>query len=272
MIKLERQQKLFNIIKEKKFVTVKELMAYVSCSHATLQRDLNFLEEHGDIARSYGGVSYINSIDNTVMDQKYLLYHKRALSQLAEKIAIAEEAQRLIEDGDAVYITHGTTTRQIIPKLDDRKKLTVVTDGLDIILECEKKTNINAILMGGLINFVSMQFEQHPIISTELKHINLKRLFMGVGGISETHGITFYDYASFNLLQDIVSQVQEIIIVADHTKFGEVALANFLPIDKISKIVTDDTTDSMLIERLKSRGIECIIAQTDKRFVSQTDK
>ena len=265
MSKYERQQKLLSAIKQKKFVTVKELMAHIQCSHATLQRDLNFFEERGDIARSYGGVSYVGSINKAVMNQKYLMYRKRTVSQMEAKVAIAEAAQHLIEDGDTLYITHGTTTSQIVPRLDTEKNLVVVTDGLDIILACEKKPNLKALLMGGTMNFVSMQVEQDPFIKSELRHINVKKLIMGVGGISETHGVTFYDYASFSLLRDIVQQVQEIIIVADHTKFGEIALAHFLPLDKISIIVTDDKADPALVESLRAKGVACILAHVDEK-------
>jgi len=109
--------------------------------------------------------------------------------------------------------------------------------------------------MGGLVNYVSMQVEQDPCIGSELRYINVRKVIMGVGGISETYGVTFYDYASLKLLQDIVSNVQEIIIVADHTKFGEITLAHFLPLEKVNKIVTDDKADPELIEKLRAKGV-----------------
>jgi len=263
MLKIQRQQQLLNVIKQDKFITAKNLMEVVPCSHATLQRDLSYLEEIGEITRTYGGISYIGMIDNTLMNKDYLMYNRRKTTNLKEKIAIGKTVQQVIDDGDIIFLTHGTTTSQIVKNLNPKKNITIITDGVDIINECLNHPNISVLTTGGMVNFKSMQIEHNPYIVNEIKHINIKKLIMGVGGISEMYGITFYDYASFSFLKDIVQKIEEIIVVADHSKFGNVALANFLTLDRVSKIITDEKTDKTQIDYLLKKGIECIIANDD---------
>lgn len=260
MFKENRQKEILDLIKTKKFVMIKDLMDMVSCSHATLQRDLNSLEELGEITRSYGGVSYIGSIDTSLISKDYLQYSKRKISHIEEKIAIGKAAQSLISDNDVIYLTHGTTTCQIAQRIDQDKNLTIITDGVDIIFSCERKPNLRVLSTGGLINYNSMQIEHSPYVNSDLKNIIINKLIMGIGGITETHGITFYDYASFSFLKDVIQEVDEIIVVADHTKFGKVALSKFMPIDRVSTIVTDGKIEKQYIEYLESKGIKCIIA------------
>ncbi len=263
MLKIARLDALMEIIKTKKYITVKELMNQVDCSHSTLQRDLGLLEERGKITRTYGGVSYIGSINSSVMKREYLMYNRRKLRCLEEKIAIGKKAQSYIEDGDIIFLTHGTTTSQVALQLNDTKEITIVTDGVDIINACEKKPNVQVIATGGLINYKSMQIEHNPYITNTIKNINIKKLIMGVGGLSEKNGITFYDYASFSFLQEIVGEIEKIIVVADHTKFGKIALANFLSMDKVNVVITDGHISNTNQDFLEKDNVECVIAYTD---------
>ncbi|WP_273322755.1 DeoR/GlpR family DNA-binding transcription regulator [Vallitalea guaymasensis] len=263
MIMNIRQQLLLDKIKDKKFFTSKELRDIVTCSDSTLQRDLKYLEQIGEISRSYGGVEYKENTNNFLAGKDYLMYEQRKISNLKEKIAIAKVARNLINDGDVVYLTHGTTTSQIANYVEDDKVFTAITDGLDIVYGLEKKPNVRVLSTGGLVNYGSRQIENNPYIVSELNNANINKLIMGIAGLSMSNGITFYDFVSFSFLQQIISNINEIIVVADHTKFDKVCLANFIPLDKINKVVTDDKVDNKYLELFEQKGIEYYIAEVE---------
>lgn len=257
MTKIERKQELLRIIRQKRKVYFSELNGVLPVSRATLQRDLTELEQEGLIDRKYGFISYAESCQDLLLGK--LLHPNEKILHLEEKIRIGKAAQRLIEDQDVVFITHGTTTRQVFLDLPQSKKFTVLTEGLDILCLSADYPNVRTFLVGGLTNFNTMQLEFAPYITSELDQVNVQKLIMGVAAVSLTNGITFYDYASYRLLSHIVDRVEEIIILADSTKFGRKELIDCIPIEKVNTIVTDSGLSTEYLDGFEKLGIQCIL-------------
>ena len=53
---------------------------------------------------------------------------------------------------------------------------------------------------------------------------------------------------------------KEIIVLADSSKFGQVAFASIAPLKVVSRVVTDRSLDSAMLARLQSEKIEVILA------------
>lgn len=262
----ERQEKLLNYIKNQDFVSTKGLEKIVGCSYPTLCRDLNELEKRNEIIRVHGGIKYIekdihSSSLQHVACADYYMYQARTMINVEEKQAIGQAAAQLLKPSDIIFITHGTTTTQFANAINKNQILTVITDGLDIINALSGHANLRLYSTGGVMNYSSMQIEHNPFLTCDIQNININKMFMGIGGMSLTNGITFYDFTSFKFIQQILDQVNEIIVLADSTKLESVSLANFIPIEKISTLVTDWNADPAFIGALKAKGIECITAQ-----------
>jgi|GEM_PF-1127470 len=262
----QRQEKLLNYIRTQDFVVTKGLENIVGCSYPTLCRDLIELEKRNEIIRLHGGIKYAEKNINSpslqhVACADYYMYQARTMINTEEKRAIGQAASQLLNPSDIIFITHGTTTTQFAQAIDKNQILTIITDGLDIINTLSNHPNLRLYSTGGIMNYSSMQIEHNPFLSCDIQNININKMFMGIGGLSLTHGITFYDFTSFKFIQQILEQVNEIIVLADNTKLEYVSLANFIPIEKISTLITDWNADSAFISEIKARGIECIVAQ-----------
>jgi len=59
----------------------------------------------------------------------------------------------------------------------------------------------------------------------------------------------------------MIEASEQLIIVADHTKFGKVCLMPVAPVERAAKIVTDAGVPPEFVERLRERGVEVIIAR-----------
>jgi len=55
MLAVKRRQIITEKVKEKKFVTVKELTDEFDVTDETIRRDLKVLEEEGELLRTHGG-------------------------------------------------------------------------------------------------------------------------------------------------------------------------------------------------------------------------
>jgi len=52
----------------------------------------------------------------------------------------------------------------------------------------------------------------------------------------------------------------ELILVADHTKFGKVASAYVAPVERVTTLVTDPETGTETLASLREMGIQVIVA------------
>lgn len=261
----ERQKKLLAYIKNKNLVSTKGLETILGCSYPTLCRDLNELEEEKKIIRMHGSIKLIPTNEDILSARSiacadYYMYQTRSEIHTAEKAAIGHAALTLLEPNDTVFITHGTTTTQFAHAIDPNQVLTVITDGLDIMNALSNHPNLRLYSTGGIMNYRSMQIEHNPFLSCNISQLNIKKLIMGIGGISLTHGITFYDFTSFKFIEQIIKQVSEIIVLADYSKLDSSALASFIPTEKISTLVTDWNADPAFLNELRAMGIQCILA------------
>ncbi len=257
----ERQIELFELIKSKGTVRIKDLDGLYDFSHSTLQRDLNTLEDKGLVDRVHGAVRLIENSQYETTAFAEPSYKYRTDSNISEKKAIAKALAKEIDYGDVVYITHGTTTMQIVNEIDKLERVTIITDGLDIVMGCRNHRNVNVLTIGGMVNYDMMRIEHDPLLLDNISKININKLVMGVAGISIERGITFYDNTSFRFLSSIIDDIEEIIVVAHSEKIGKVALTNFVPLDKIDKIITDSNANDKQLNKLRNLGIEIVTAQ-----------
>ena len=58
----------------------------------------------------------------------------------------------------------------------------------------------------------------------------------------------------------ILKSGQEIIVVADHTKFGRAATSLLAPLENIHTIVTDKQTPQEFIAAIQQKGVRVIVA------------
>ncbi len=254
--KQDRQEALLRVVAAHGKIAITQLQELAEGSRATFQRDLTDLEKNGRIQRSYGMACYVDA----VQDEPWMsaMQQLRLISNLDAKKRIGLKAQDFIGDQETVFVTHGTTTRQIFNRVDVDKGFNVFTEGIDILCKCAGLKNVCAYLLGGYCNYETMQVEYIPLVSNHLENINIQKLFMGVAAVSHINGVTFYDFTSYQLLKTIAEKCDEIIVLADSSKFGRKAMVDCIPIQKISTIITDTGLDESICKEYERIGVNCI--------------
>ena len=137
----QRRERIRTLVREG-VARVEDLRKTLKVSVATIRRDLEVLEEQGKVRRVHGGaVSTESRLEESVFDDKTTQSSK-------EKLRIAEEAYRMIEREESIFIDGGSTTLFLARMLCDRNDLTVVTNSLRAALELAEK-GPRVILTGG---------------------------------------------------------------------------------------------------------------------------
>ncbi|MEQ2525526.1 DeoR/GlpR transcriptional regulator [Robertmurraya yapensis] len=229
MLETERHEKILQLLKEKNTVKIQELVELTSSSESTIRRDLTVLEKKEYLKRVHGGASKLQGkLQEPTMNEKSSKNHQA-------KQKIAQFAVGLIEEGESIYLDAGSTIVEMIPFLPEN--IVVVTNGITHIpLLLEK--NIKTYLIGGFVKPSTNAVVGRDAIAS-LEHYRFDKCFMGVNGIHPQYGYTTPDQEEAAVKQLAMSLSREAFILADDSKFSEVAFARIADI-KTATIITND--------------------------------
>jgi DeoR/GlpR family transcriptional regulator of sugar metabolism len=244
MFPIQRYELIKSAVKESKFVPFSELLKITNSSLTTLRRDINYLEDEGVLKKTVGGVSVIDPADSEV---NYYYYENREKVFNKEKEDIGRAAQEFIEERDIIILRSGTTTLEVAKRIDEKKRVTIITDGIEIVLSLRNKPNVEVILLGGVVKY-SHNIVTGPTVLKMLDELHPNKMITGVGGITEEKGITDYDFVSSEYFKQIVEKIDNLIIIADYSKFGRNVLVQVAPLNKINTIITNEVIPSKYIK------------------------
>jgi DeoR/GlpR family transcriptional regulator of sugar metabolism len=80
--------------------------------------------------------------------------------------------------------------------------------------------------------------------------------FIGVDGIDLTGGATNANFAEVGVKRLMLRSASRGVIVADHTKFGRVALARICDLTEAGMILTDSGLEGDMVTRLKKLNVQ----------------
>lgn len=255
MFPFERHEIILDTCRNTKSVSINELLKLTGCSIATLRRDIDHLLQKGLIRKFRGGISYVDRVES----KGNLLYEQRMKLFYREKEAVGIAVQEYIQDGDILVLLYGTTTIHVARHIDPNKNITLITNGIDVLLELRNKPNVKVIALGGIINYANNCIEG-PTVPKMLQEFNPSKIILGAGGITEKKGITNYEFLGATYVTEIARLVEKRIVVADHSKFGRDVLTNVMPLEDVSVFVTDSGISTEYIDLFKKCLIEYKIA------------
>ncbi len=248
---IERQNQILQWIARQRRVTVSSICERYSVSEATARRDLELLASQGKIQRVHGGAIAINQAPPEEP------IFQRQDDQLHYKQQIGREAARLVTDGETIILGSGTTVLEVARNLCDHHNLTVITNSLPVINTLAPVQGITLVSLGGLLRPSELSFIGH-ITEQSLAEVRADKVFIGVRAISLEQGLT-NDYLPETMTdRAILKAGREVIVVADHTKFGRVSTAFLAALDSIHTIITDEQAPSDFTSVVSTRNIRLI--------------
>ena len=232
-----RQEQILKMLETRGFMTVRELMDVLQYSSATVNRDLNAMQLHGLVKRSYGGVELNKRTHLPPLVQRQF-YKKK------EKRRIAAEAVRQIRNGDTVFLDGSPTVQYMVPFLSEKKDLTVITNSLRIAIELGD-TDFQVICLGGRIS------ERPHVLSDEITVENAMRycpdrMFFSVGGVTEDGRICNGGYLLYRVM---IKNSAQAWFLTDRTKLVDRPDAVMCDFSALTGVISDfafsDATKAM---------------------------
>lgn len=258
MIAKERQNQIIDLLKTRKIVNAQELAAQYGVSVVTIRRDLDHLVECGLAERIYGGATWKQT--QPAADAHKPVYTGRADLQQAEKRAIARKAAELVQDGETIFLDRGTTTAELARLLKHKKRLTVVTCSLAVMNELYDCEHIMVYSVGGLLRGSEASLTGN-IATSVLKNFYLNRAFIGAAGITLDGGMMEYYYDTVELRQLVMERSQQVVLLADSSKFGVRSFAVVDRLDAVDVIVTDTGLPASYAEQIGQMDVELVLTE-----------
>ena len=254
MLAEERRFRIRELLEMQRTVTAAELCALLRVTPATIRRDLAWLENEGVLVRSHGG-----AVSRTSNSNPPATSGTSDASNHAEKEAIAREAERLILDGETVFLEASTTVYEVAKRLGHRNRLTVVTNSAPIICQLQRSPNVSVISTGGDLQkgafYLSGAWAQHA-----LSEIHVDKAILGISALDPGFGISAATQSEAQIKRMILKAARVRIAVVDHTKFGRQQFAFVCPVSDLDILVTDSGTEAKHLGTLREAGLELIVA------------
>ncbi len=247
----ERKIKILNILRQKQSIAPGDLAQIIQVSESTLRRDLNELVETGLVQRRFGKAELTLSSDNEL---PFLL---RTTINEDEKRRIAQTALNLLQNGETVFISGGTTTLELARLLPEQRRLTVITNALTVANLLVDKPGINLVILGGQVRADEQTMHGHLTV-WGVQQLRADKLFYGAEAISLEHGLTHSQLIEVNTDRALADAATKMILLADHTKFDKVAPACIVPLSQVDVIITGHETSADYIEKLQAQNIQII--------------
>lgn len=244
----ERQRLLLEWIEARQRATVPEIAARFAISPATVRRDLDALAAEGKVRRVHGGAIAVRRAppEPPVM--------QRALEQADEKARIAAAAAALIDDGETLFLSSGTTVMEVAHLLRGRRDLTVFTNSLLVVNALADALGVEVILLGGVVRGSEGSLVG-ALTMRSLAELRAVKVIFGIRAIDVTHGLTNNTLEESLVDREILRIANEIIVVADHTKLGRVSTVFVAPLTVIDTLITDAGAPPHLVDALRASGV-----------------
>jgi DeoR/GlpR family transcriptional regulator of sugar metabolism len=219
----ERRDLILDRLRTSGSVLVADLAGALATSEMTIRRDLKALEAEGMVRRIHGGALLVSS-------RAYEPTLREKSGQFVdEKRRIGAAAAALVESGDTVILSPGTTTMEVARHLGGLRNLTVVTSAVNIAAELAPHPDIDVVVTGGHLRGTTYAL---------------------VGSLAEE---------TLRALHVLLRAAERVIVTVDHSKIGRATLCQTAAIESIHVLVTDSGILSEQRRAFERAGIEVIV-------------
>lgn len=250
----ERLIRVLNYLETHKTMNIKQMCEMFHISRDTARRDIVKLSQNKAVVRIYGGVAlatFHKKIDN---------YQERSQTELETKRLIGVKAANMIANNDMIYLDVSTTVNFVAQHLQSTN-VTIVTNSIDSAYMLAQSKNATIHLLGGMLNKTSRHVSGYST-TEKLKDYHFNKVFIGAAGITED-GIYYVFEEDIYFKRELIKHADQVILVADHTKFNQRQNYKALTFESIDTFVTDQVIPNNLYSILKENGVEVVITSKD---------
>lgn len=245
----ERDKEILNLLYQDESLSVNQLCETFNVSSVTIRKHLEKLEQHGYLIRTHGGAKPV--FENTIVERQKI--------SINEKIAIAKKAADLIEDGDRIIISAGTTTALILKFLYGKKNIHIVTNSTLLLTYSRINPSIKVTLVGG--EFLANAEALTGMLShNDFDQFYVEKSFIGADGFSIKGGVTAIHTELSEVCKKIIERSDNVYLLADSSKYGKVGFSHITKLTSMNTIITSKSLPDFQQKEITDLGVKLILA------------
>jgi DeoR/GlpR family transcriptional regulator of sugar metabolism len=248
LYKYNRQLLIRKTVEESGQVSVSKLSQICGVSEATIRRDLEELADQRWIRRTHGGAVKIQH----AIKEPPIIERMNWNKEIKERIG--RKAAELINDGETIFLGSGTSVFYVAKYIPDDQPLTVVTNSIMVINELSNRTNVELIVIGGILRLSELSMVGY-IADKTVREFRAHKVYMSFRAVDIRHGFTNDNILEAAVDREILQIAPEVIVVADHTKFNQVSTIFITEVETASILITDIETPLEIIDSFIEKGV-----------------
>ena len=250
-MRVNRINEMEAFIIERGNVSLTELADCFSVSVNTIRRDIAELLKNGNIKKIYGGVMAVSSSVPIPISQ-------REKANISSKHTIGALAAQLVQDNSTVFIDTGTTTTNVLPYLEKKNNVTIITSNLKVMTEIPHYPNLELVSLGGFFDSTTSSFIGASTIEA-LSSLTFDLVLMSATGVSLERGLTINSYFEEAIKRQLVQQNKgHVALLADTDKYGKAALFSYASFDDMNYVVSEKEPPREYMDHMKANNMVCI--------------
>ena len=253
MLVAERRERILAVARERGAASIPELAAALQVSEMTVRRDIEQLAEEGVVQRVRGGMRLRSGQRPSSLPPVS-----------AERRAIAAEAATAVAAGMAVGISGGAAGLALARELREVPELTVVTNSLAVADLFSPPDRADApytqtvVLTGGVRT--PSDALVGPVAVRALEHLHCDLVFLDAHGLDVQAGMTTMNLLEAETNRAFMAAAREVVVLADHTRWGVVGLTTVADLADIDCLITDDGLEPAAREQLTAHVGRLVVA------------
>jgi len=261
MLEQQRHRLILDLLDEKQFVRLQELVEALNASPATIRRDIAKLAADGSLVKIHGGAQLPASAVLAGRPRQQLqgaVFLASLERNVDAKRAIAERAVALCQDGETILVNGGTSTFMMAEFLCARD-VNVLTNSFALAGVLLESGKCRVTLPGGELyrkqNIIVSAFDEDLI-----QRYHGRWMFMGTPAIG-AHGVMESDPLLIQAEQKLLRQAEQLVVLADSSKIGARAQFRFCGLDEVDILITDAGIDAAARRLFEDAGIEVLVVE-----------
>ncbi len=242
---IERHEKIMSLLEQKGAVSVRELAIQLDCTEMTVRRNLDQLQQQGQVKREHGYARLVKTSNLTSYDQQHS-------EHMAEKKAIASAALTLIEPGMNICLDSGTTIQQLVEMIPGDFPLSVITSSLSAAMTLAGKPSVQTLMPGGFIHHRNRSLLIDR--ADELHRYQSDIAFLACQSFQIPGGTFEYSQTLTNTKRALASVANRKVLLLDYTKWNIRSIFNCIALEEIDMIVTDDKAPEDKVAQAREAG------------------
>ena len=249
MLAIERRNEILAKLLVEGKVIVSDLSRAYNVTEETIRRDLEKLENDGLAKKTYGGAVRNESLNVDVP------YNVRKQANVLGKQHIASIIASMVDDGDYLVLDASTTALSAVKSIMHKRKITLITNSIEILLELANKTDWNILSTGGVLKEGGLSlvgYQAERMIGSF--HVDLA--VCSCKGLDMEMGITDSNERDAEIKKAFFKAAKRKVLAADSTKFEKISFVQIANLQDVDVVVTDERPSEAWIQHLSGSGVE----------------